>query len=257
DQAGEPVPGAGARATVRGGGTFLRPPRQRVTGDDQPAGVVVAGGEAAGVHLTAHRVAADTEQLGGLADPIVRHDHDHTGASASRDHRFGRIRCRASPPGTARTARRPTPAQTTVCSTDRYRKHRPMRCRYRFVLQTVGQPPVSPSAGWAPRVSVAPMQITSDTVALISGGASGLGEATARRMIAAGGAVVLLDLPTSPGQDLADDLGERAVFVAGDVRDEGSVRGAVEAATSLGTLRIAVSCAGVATPGRILGKRGL
>src|SRR5699024_569339 len=126
------------------------------------------------------------------------------------------------------------PAQTTVCSTNRYRKHRPMRCRYRFVLQTVGQPPVSPSAGWAPRVSVAPMQITSDTVALISGGASGLGEATARRMIAAGGAVVLLALPTSPGQDLADDLGERAVFVAGDVRDEGSVRGAVEAATSLG-----------------------
>ncbi|WP_022919553.1 SDR family NAD(P)-dependent oxidoreductase [Ruania albidiflava] len=101
------------------------------------------------------------------------------------------------------------------------------------------------------------MQITSDTVALISGGASGLGEATARRMIAAGGAVVLLDLPTSPGQDLADELGARAVFVAGDVRDEGSVRGAVKAATSLGTLRIAVSCAGVATPGRILGKRGL
>src|SRR5699024_5951827 len=101
------------------------------------------------------------------------------------------------------------------------------------------------------------MQITSDTVALISGGASGLGEATARRLVQAGGAVVLLDLPTSPGADLADEFGKQAVFVAGDVRDEGSVRGAVEAATGLGALRVAVSCAGVATPGRILGKRGV
>jgi len=107
------------------------------------------------------------------------------------------------------------------------------------------------------RVSVATMQITSDTVALISGGASGLGEATARGHLQAGGAVVLLDLPTSPGEELATELGERAVFVAGDVRDEGSVRGAVEAATGLGELRVAVSCAGVATPGRIFGKRGV
>lgn len=101
------------------------------------------------------------------------------------------------------------------------------------------------------------MQISSSTVALISGGASGLGEATARRVLAAGGAVVLLDLPSSPGADLAAELGDRARFAPGDVRDEEEVRAAVELARDLGELRVAVSCAGVATPGRILGKRGL
>ncbi|HIZ37325.1 MAG TPA: SDR family NAD(P)-dependent oxidoreductase [Candidatus Ruania gallistercoris] len=101
------------------------------------------------------------------------------------------------------------------------------------------------------------MQITPSTVALISGGASGLGEATARRMIAAGGAVVLLDLPSSPGAALAAELGERARFAPADVRDEDQVRSAVEMARDLGELRAVVSCAGVATPGRILGKKGL
>ena len=101
------------------------------------------------------------------------------------------------------------------------------------------------------------MQITSDTVALISGGASGLGRATARRMRQAGAAVVLHDLPGMRGGDLATQLGDRAVFIAGDVRNEGSVREAVEAAAELGTLRVAVACAGIATPGRILGKRGV
>ena len=101
------------------------------------------------------------------------------------------------------------------------------------------------------------MQITSGTVALISGGASGLGEAAARRVLAAGGAVVLLDLPSSPGADLATELGDRARFAPGDVRDEDAVRSAVELAQTVGELRVAVSCAGVATPGRILGKKGL
>lgn len=101
------------------------------------------------------------------------------------------------------------------------------------------------------------MQITSGTVALISGGASGLGEATARRVIAAGGAVVLFDLPSSPGADLAAELGARATFAPGDVRDEDDVASAVELAKDLGELRVAVSCAGVATPGRIVGKRGV
>lgn len=101
------------------------------------------------------------------------------------------------------------------------------------------------------------MRITSGTVALISGGASGLGEATARRMIAAGGAVVLFDLPSSPGADLAAALGARARFAPGDVRDEDEVASAVELAKELGELRVVVSCAGVATPGRIVGKRGV
>src|SRR5699024_3249664 len=101
------------------------------------------------------------------------------------------------------------------------------------------------------------MEISQGTVALISGGASGLGAATARRIVAAGGSVVLLDLADSVGSELAADLGPQARFVPGDVRVEEDVRAAVEAAGQMGQLRIGVCCAGVATPGRILGKRGV
>lgn len=101
------------------------------------------------------------------------------------------------------------------------------------------------------------MQISDSTVALITGGGSGLGEATARRLHAEGAAVVLLDLEGSRGQAVADELGDRARFVAADVRDEAQVQAAVEGSQELGDLRITVCCAGVATPGRVIGKRGL
>jgi NAD(P)-dependent dehydrogenase (short-subunit alcohol dehydrogenase family) len=101
------------------------------------------------------------------------------------------------------------------------------------------------------------VQITPDVVALITGGASGLGEATARRILADGGSVVLVDLPGGRGEELAEDLGERARFAAADVRDEGQVREAIAVAAGLGTLRIVVNCAGEAPPGRILSKRGV
>ena len=100
------------------------------------------------------------------------------------------------------------------------------------------------------------MQITPDVVALITGGASGLGEATARLVLDDGGSVVLVDLPGGRGEDLARELGERARFAAADVRDEGQVGEATATAGELGTLRVVVNCAGVATPGRILSKRG-
>ncbi|HLS44556.1 MAG TPA: SDR family NAD(P)-dependent oxidoreductase [Ornithinicoccus sp.] len=100
------------------------------------------------------------------------------------------------------------------------------------------------------------MQITQDTVALITGGASGLGEATARRLLAEGAAVVLVDLPGGRGEELATELGDRARFAPADVRDEDQVRAAIATAGELGTLRIVVNCAGVATPGRVLSKRG-
>ncbi|RYG78185.1 3-hydroxyacyl-CoA dehydrogenase [Yimella sp. RIT 621] len=101
------------------------------------------------------------------------------------------------------------------------------------------------------------MKITDTTVALITGGGSGLGEATARRLNAEGAAVVLADLASSKAQSLADELGDRVRFVAADVRDEAQVQTAVDAARELGDLRIVVNCAGVATPGRIVGKRGV
>lgn len=100
------------------------------------------------------------------------------------------------------------------------------------------------------------MQITENTVALITGGASGLGEATARRLVADGAAVVLVDLPGSRGEELATELGERVRFAPADVRDEEQVRAAIAVASELGELRIVVNCAGIATPGRILSRRG-
>jgi NAD(P)-dependent dehydrogenase (short-subunit alcohol dehydrogenase family) len=101
------------------------------------------------------------------------------------------------------------------------------------------------------------MQITDSTVALVTGGASGLGEQTARRLLDAGAQVVLVDLPGGRGQEVAAQLGERAHFAEADVRDEKQVAAAVEQAAGLGELRIVVSCAGVATPGRILSRRGV
>ena len=100
------------------------------------------------------------------------------------------------------------------------------------------------------------MQINDSTVALVTGGASGLGGATVRRLHAEGAAVVIVDLPGSPGQALADELGDMVVFAPADVRDEAQVQAAIDAARQLGTVRVVVNCAGVGTPGRVVGKRG-
>ena len=94
-------------------------------------------------------------------------------------------------------------------------------------------------------------------VVLVTGGASGLGAATVRRVIAEGASALILDLPSSAGSELAAELGERVRFAAADVRDEDQVQAAVVAATELGTLRVVVNCAGVGTPGRVIGKRGV
>jgi NAD(P)-dependent dehydrogenase (short-subunit alcohol dehydrogenase family) len=100
------------------------------------------------------------------------------------------------------------------------------------------------------------LQINASTVALVTGGASGLGEATVRRLHEGGAAVVIVDLPTSPGAALAEELGDHVVFSPADVRDEAQVLDAIAAAKELGELRIVVNCAGVGTPGRVVGKRG-
>jgi NAD(P)-dependent dehydrogenase (short-subunit alcohol dehydrogenase family) len=129
------------------------------------------------------------------------------------------------------------------------------------------------------------------TVALITGGASGLGAATARRLFDAGASVVLIDLPSSAGAAFAAELngasaqgaaavqstpaaqgaasaqdagkaagaGARptAVFVPADVTSEAEVQAAVDAAVALGPLRIVVNCAGIGTPGKVLGRDGV
>lgn len=91
-------------------------------------------------------------------------------------------------------------------------------------------------------------------VAVVTGGASGLGLATCRELLSAGAAVVLLDLASSDGVTVARDLG--AVFAAADVSDEESVRAAMDRAVEMGPLRVLVNCAGVATPGRVIGASG-
>ncbi len=100
------------------------------------------------------------------------------------------------------------------------------------------------------------MQINVSTVALVTGGASGLGEATTRRLHEDGAAVVILDLPSAPGEALAAELGAKVRFCAADVRNEAQVQAAIAAAQELGDLRIVVNCAGVGTPGRVVGRNG-
>lgn len=95
------------------------------------------------------------------------------------------------------------------------------------------------------------------TSALVTGGASGLGAATARRLHDAGAYVVLVDLPRSPGADYAAELGDRAVFVPADVTNPEQVQAAVDAASQGGPLRIAVNCAGIATAAKVLSRDGV
>jgi NAD(P)-dependent dehydrogenase (short-subunit alcohol dehydrogenase family) len=101
------------------------------------------------------------------------------------------------------------------------------------------------------------MKLSESDVVVVSGGASGLGAATVRAAVEAGAQAVIVDLASSHGADLAAELGRGVIFAAADVRDEGQLQAAVEAATGIGTLRVAVACAGVATPGRVIGKRGV
>jgi 3-hydroxyacyl-CoA dehydrogenase / 3-hydroxy-2-methylbutyryl-CoA dehydrogenase len=93
--------------------------------------------------------------------------------------------------------------------------------------------------------------------ALIAGGASGLGEATARRLHAAGAKIVIADLDQQRGQALAAELGSRASFVTADVSDPDAIQAAAAATAALpGGLRISVCCAGIAWAEKLAGKRG-
>lgn len=93
--------------------------------------------------------------------------------------------------------------------------------------------------------------------AVISGGASGLGLATAQRVIDAGGQVVLLDINDKQGAASCEKLGKRASYVNTDVSDEASVKAALSKANDMmAGVTLAVNCAGIATAGRTLGREG-
>ncbi|MGH2769306.1 MAG: 3-hydroxyacyl-CoA dehydrogenase [Actinomycetota bacterium] len=93
--------------------------------------------------------------------------------------------------------------------------------------------------------------------ALVTGGASGLGRATVETLAEAGASVVVVDLPSSEGDALARELGERVRFAPADVTSEVEVASAVrDAVRSFGGLHIAVNCAGVAVVARVLDRDG-
>ncbi len=91
---------------------------------------------------------------------------------------------------------------------------------------------------------------------LVTGGASGLGGATVRRLVAGGARAVIVDLDEAKGRALAAELGEAAVYARADVTSEAEVEAALEQAAALGPLRVAVSCAGVGWAARTVDKSG-
>jgi NAD(P)-dependent dehydrogenase (short-subunit alcohol dehydrogenase family) len=90
--------------------------------------------------------------------------------------------------------------------------------------------------------------------AVVTGGASGLGRATAARLIRAGARVVIADLPASAGEQTASDIGAR--FVAADVTSEAEMNSVFDAAVELAPLRAVVHCAGRGHTLRVLDKEG-
>lgn len=99
------------------------------------------------------------------------------------------------------------------------------------------------------------MDISNKTV-LVTGGASGLGMATVRRLVAAGASAVIADLASSDGEVITKELGERVRFAPTDVTDEADVQAAVDAATELGGLDVVVNCAGIVSATRVVGRMG-
>jgi NAD(P)-dependent dehydrogenase (short-subunit alcohol dehydrogenase family) len=100
------------------------------------------------------------------------------------------------------------------------------------------------------------MQIDGSNV-FVTGGASGLGEATVRALVARGARVAIYDLPRSKGAELEKELGSATRFLAGDVTAEDQVGDALDAAiAALGPLRGLVNCAGIGSASRTVGKDG-
>ena len=95
------------------------------------------------------------------------------------------------------------------------------------------------------------------TAVLVTGGASGLGLATAERLAAGGAHVTIIDLPTSQGEAIADKLGDAVYFAAAHVTDENAIAVALAGIAGRGIpLRIVVNCAGIGTPAKVVSKKG-
>jgi len=96
-----------------------------------------------------------------------------------------------------------------------------------------------------------------DCIAVVTGGASGLGEATVRNFVSQGARAVILDIQVDRGEALAKELGGNVVFANADVTKEEDVQAAIaKTIAAFGGLNVVVNCAGVADPGKVLGKKG-
>ena len=93
--------------------------------------------------------------------------------------------------------------------------------------------------------------------ALVTGGASGLGEASIRQLVQDGARAAILDLDEDRGNRLAAELGNSAIFCKTDVTDEKSVQAAIDKAmAAFGAIHIALNCAGIGIPGKVISKKG-
>lgn len=94
-------------------------------------------------------------------------------------------------------------------------------------------------------------------IALVTGGASGLGLATVEELVGAGARVAIVDLPSSDGKNVVDRLGDSTFFAPADVTSGDEVATAIaEMVATFGGLHIAVNCAGIGFPGRVLTRDG-
>ncbi|WP_096436408.1 3-hydroxyacyl-CoA dehydrogenase [Alteribacter populi] len=97
-----------------------------------------------------------------------------------------------------------------------------------------------------------------NTIAVVTGGASGLGEAVVRNIVKQGGKCVILDLSVERGNDLARELGEQALFVETNVADEVSVKAAIDQAVHhFGSINTVINCAGIGVAEKVISKRGI
>ena len=93
-------------------------------------------------------------------------------------------------------------------------------------------------------------------VAVVTGGASGLGLATTKKLVELGAKVVIIDVQDDKGADAVKELGDAVRFVKTDVANEEDVKKALDAADELGELRVAINCAGIGGSKRTVGKEG-
>jgi NAD(P)-dependent dehydrogenase (short-subunit alcohol dehydrogenase family) len=96
-----------------------------------------------------------------------------------------------------------------------------------------------------------------DVVALVTGGASGLGEASITELVKKGARVVIVDIDSDKGEKLAASIGAGAIFVKTDVTSEADVRQAIQKTVdAFGKINVIINCAGIVNPGKLIGRKG-